>query len=69
MSKIYVILVEYCMKLTLLSASKRSNYYMWKKRIILESSWKLANRLLIDGDLLFTVLVPQGENPVLHLLW
>ena len=27
MSKIYVILVEYCMKLTLLSASKRSNYY------------------------------------------
>ena len=27
MSKIYVILVEYCMKLTLLSASKGSNYY------------------------------------------
>jgi hypothetical protein len=26
-SKIYVILVEYCMKLTLLSASKGSNYY------------------------------------------
>ena len=27
MSKIYVILVEYCMKLTFLSASKGSNYY------------------------------------------
>ena len=27
MSKIYVILVEYCMKLTLLSVSKGSNYY------------------------------------------
>jgi hypothetical protein len=27
MSKIYVILVEYCMKLTLLSTSKGSNYY------------------------------------------
>jgi hypothetical protein len=27
MSKIYVILVEYCMKLTVLSASKGSNYY------------------------------------------
>ena len=27
MSKLYVILVEYCMKLTLLSASKGSNYY------------------------------------------
>jgi hypothetical protein len=27
MSKIYVILVEYCMQLTLLSASKGSNYY------------------------------------------
>jgi hypothetical protein len=23
---------------------------------------------LIDGDLFFTVLVPQGENPVLQLL-
>ena len=27
MSKTYVILVEYCMKLTLLSASKGTNYY------------------------------------------
>ena len=27
MSKIYVILVEYCMKLTLLFVSKGSNYY------------------------------------------
>jgi hypothetical protein len=27
MSKIYVVLVEYCMILTLLSASKGSNYY------------------------------------------
>jgi hypothetical protein len=27
MSKIYVILVEYCMKLTLVSASKGRNYY------------------------------------------
>ena len=27
MSKIYVILVEYCMKLTFVSASKGSNYY------------------------------------------
>jgi hypothetical protein len=47
MSKIYVILVEYCMKLTLLYASKGSNYYkhVGKKRIILESSRKLANRL------------------------
>ena len=27
MSKIYVILVEYCMKLTHLSASKGGNYY------------------------------------------
>jgi hypothetical protein len=46
MSKIYVILVEYCMKLTPLSASKGSNYYKHvEKRIILESSRKLANRL------------------------
>ena len=27
MSKIYVILVEYCMQLTLVSASKGRNYY------------------------------------------
>ena len=32
MSKIYVILVEYCMKLTLLSASKGSNYYKHVKK-------------------------------------
>jgi hypothetical protein len=41
------------MKLTLLSASKGSNYRttnMWKKRIILESSQKLSNRLLEDKE-------------------
>ena len=32
MSNIYVILVEYCMKLTLLSASKGSNYYKHVER-------------------------------------
>jgi hypothetical protein len=32
MNKTYVILVEYCMKLTLLSASKGSNYYKYVEK-------------------------------------
>ena len=46
--KIYVILVEYCMKLTLLSASKGSNYYKHVEKTYnfrKKSSQKLANSI------------------------
>ena len=65
MSKIYVILVEYCMKLTLLSALKVKNYY---KHVVKSynfsiksgiGKWYIPYEILVHTSVLSVIILTQ----------